>query len=119
MLTTKDIIKILPFDIKFKTELFLTYDRLNSDQKCDIMDILWNTYDAYFQLKLKWNLQVALNKALEEGNKDIEDPDFYPNIIEQTEKEIAEEAGKEISKFDMTATRVALQDIMKKIKESQ
>lgn len=118
-MTTQDIIKILPFDMDFKTELFLRYDRLTEDQKCNIMDIIWRAYDAYFNLRLNWNLQVAMDKSLTEGNKSIEDPKFYQSIVEQTKKEIMESAGKETGKFDLSATRVALQDVMQKIKASQ
>jgi hypothetical protein len=119
MLTTKDIIKILPFDMEFKTQLYLNYDRLSDSQKCDVMDIIWNAYDAYYQLKLQWNLQVAAEKNLKGESKDMEDPDFFRNIAIQTEKEITEESGKETNEFDIVATRTALEDVMKKIRESQ
>ena len=62
-LTTKDLVKILPFEDQEKTDLFQNFDSLDEGQKFEITRILWQAYDALYEIKLEENTQLAFFKA--------------------------------------------------------
>lgn len=113
-LTLQDIIKRLPFDEKFKVELLTKLDTLTPAQHSAIVDILWVAYDTYNELMYQENIEKALLNSAE--GKEVIDKNFYDKIRQNTETELAKETAKTSSSFDISATRTALQDIMKKIK---
>lgn len=116
-LKTKDLIKILPFEEKFKTELFSEYDNLNPDQKFEIVRLLWDTYDALYELKLEENMQTALLRV-ENGQESL-DKEFYKRIEEQTEKEMESQTTQSIESSNLTAARAAMEMIVKEIQASK
>lgn len=111
-ITTKDIIKILPFDNEFKNELLGSFDGLDDDKKFNIGEVLWNAYDAFYELKLKENTQLALLQARD--NQEKLDKDFYKRIREQTDKEMEQEATQMTAQVDLAQTREELKEIINK-----
>lgn len=116
-LKTKDLIKILPFEEKFKTELLSEYDNLNPDQKFEIVRLLWNTYDALYELKLEENMQAGLIRV-ENGQESL-NKDFYKRIEEQTKKEMESQTTQSIESSNLTSARAAMEMIVKEIQASK
>lgn len=110
-ITTKDILKLLPFEKKFKSDLLNSFDNLIPDQKFTIEQMLWDIYFALFKLKLEENLQVALLSAKEDQEK--LDDGFYKRIREQTEKEMQNEAAKKIEEADLSIVRGKIESLLK------
>jgi hypothetical protein len=111
-ITTKDIIKILPFEKSFQEELLSQFDSLNPDQKFNIERILWDTYDAFYGLKLQENIELAFMRARE--NQENLDENFYKRIREQTEKEMQSEFFQKTSQNDLSVVRAKLEELIKK-----
>ena len=109
--TTTDVIKVLPFDDAFKMRLLSVFDKLTPDQKYVIVDVLWNAYDAFFQIKLEENINLALADAAE-GKTEL-DPEFYKRIEEQTEKEFESENVQATEHVDLSKARESLEQIIK------
>ncbi|NMB84311.1 hypothetical protein GYA28_03400 [Candidatus Roizmanbacteria bacterium] len=86
-MTTKDIIKNLPLEDKTKNTLLEKFDTFTPDQKFDLEQVMWDAYEAIYNLKLQENLDLALLEAKE--NKESLDPEFYARVKVQTEKEMA------------------------------
>lgn len=110
MLKTKDIIKILPFELKFKTKLFAEFDSYNDAIKADIMDVLWSGYCDYYKLRLQNNIQSGL---IPRGSEKVNlDRTFYQRMVEKTEKEIKENLNNADPAIDLSSTREELEKIM-------
>ena len=109
MQTTQDIIKILPFEKKFRTELLRDFDKLNPDQKFAIERLVWNFYDAIYQSRLDENMQQAFLRA--ENNQEKLDKDFYKRIREQTERELQQEFSQTGTNVDLSTAREALKEV--------
>jgi len=109
-LTTKDIIKTLPFASEFQKQLLEGFDSLDADKKFEIEQILWDSYDALFQIKLEENLELATIEA-EVGNVAL-DQDFYKKAQEKTEKEMKSNFHEETKDMDLSAIREKLQAYM-------
>lgn len=116
-ITTKDIIKILPFDEQFKQELLSGFDNLDPDKKFNLEQKLWDTYDAFYELQLKKNMQLALMRARE--NQEKLDKDFYKRIREQTDKEMQSETVQSVEQVDLSTARKAMELIVKEIQASK
>jgi hypothetical protein len=108
--TTKDLIKIIPFDDDFKKKLYNQYDTLNPDQKYSIDRALWDTYDALYDIKLDENLQIALQKAKE--GKEVLDTGLYKRVREQTERELRTAHATMATHVDLAETRRKLQELL-------
>lgn len=116
-ITTKGIIKILPFDEEYKTKLLNDFDSFDSDRKFNIEQALWDAYDNFFEIKLKENTALALlnvQKGLEEV-----DENFNKRIVEKTEKDMQEEAQKNVEQKDLDAARKAMEMIVREIRASK
>ncbi len=110
-LTTKDIIKILPFEEAFKRALIDQFDNLNPDKRYQTERLLWDLYDAIYTLKLQGKIEMAL---LPDGP----DPrplnkDFYKSIRQEVDKEMASEATQKTEQVDLEAAREKLQEMLK------
>lgn len=110
-LTTKNIIKILPFKDDFKRSLLERFDSLTDDQRLQIERFIWDFYDALFEIKLQENIQLALAKADDKQTK--LDKEFYSRIEEQTEKELMESSVDISAKVDLDRAREQLEEIVK------
>lgn len=114
---TKDIIKLLPLDEKFKMELLNEFDFLDPDEKFEIEQVLWKAYRDLYEAKLKDNMQLALQKA--GNNQEKLDKGFYKRIREQTDKELEEEERQTIEQTDLFAARTAMEKIVKEIRAAK
>lgn len=108
--TTKELIKVLPFEEKFREELLAKYDSLNVDQRYLINRALWETYDALYQIKLEENMQIALERAKE--GKETLDKDFYRRVREHTERELQTADAAKTTHIDLAETRKKLQALL-------
>lgn len=110
-ITTLDIIKMLPFEKNFQVKLLEQFDKLTPDQKFALEQILWDTYEAIYKLKLQENLQLALFRAKKKQEK--LDKDLYARAKQQTEKQMETDFLKNITGFEVSHTRAKLESIMK------
>jgi len=115
-MTTKDIIKILPFEEKFKNNLLSQFDELSIDQKFSLEQILWETYIAFYNLKLEDHIQLSLLRT--KDNQEPLDSNFYKKVREQTDEEMQQEATKNIETKDLEAARIAMEKIVKEMKNA-
>jgi hypothetical protein len=109
-ITTKEIIKILPFEEKFKTGLLEGFDSLNADQKYHIERVVWNFYEALYNLKLQENLETAMIDV-KKGGIDV-DEEFYGKIKKQTEEEMTKNFYKGTADADLSKIRSKLEEIL-------
>lgn len=109
-LTTKNIIKILPFRDEFKKSLLERFDSLTDDQRLQIERVVWDFYDALYELKLQENIALALQKSGEEQVKLTKD--FYRTIEEQTEQEMFKSTVSIATKVDLEQARDQLEEII-------
>ncbi len=112
-LGTKDLIKILPFDDQFKKDILERYDFLDEDQKFNIQNVVWDTYNLLFDMKLQENIDLALQMAAQ--NQEKLDKDFYDRVKEVTEQEFSSGSFKSVEQMDLAQTREKLQEILQKI----
>jgi transketolase len=110
MQTTQDIIRIVPFQADFKSDLLGKYDTLTDDQRFAIERIVWDFYDALYEVRLQENMQVALERA--KKNEEKLDHEFYNRVRAQTEKQLQEEFSKTETSIDLSGTREALAKIL-------
>ena len=108
--TTKDIIKVLPFDQQFKTELLNNFDSMEQDRKFVIEQAIWDAYYAIYQLKLQENIKLA-EMRVEKDQEQLGD-DFYKRIKAQTEKEMEEDLMKNINEDQIAAVRAKIQSVI-------
>lgn len=111
-LSTKDIIKILPFEKTFKDSLLDRYDSLDEDQRFSIERLVWDLYDALYELRLETNLNIALENAT--SRKDKLDEELYKRVREQTEKEMLTSEVEEVKTVDLEHTREQLEELLTK-----
>lgn len=109
-MTTKDIIKILPFESQLKNNLLNKFDTLSDDQRYTLEQILWDAYYDLYEIKLDENLRLAFARA-KDGQENL-DPDFYKRVENQTEIDMQKDASEHISEKDLEAARVAMQKIV-------
>lgn len=115
-MTTKDIIKILPFEEQFKNNLLSQFDGLSIDQKFSLEQILWETYVTFYNLKLEENMQLALLRARD--NKEPLNSDFYKKVQDQTDEQMQRETLKSVEAKDIEAARAAMEKIVKQMKNA-
>ncbi|MFA6016821.1 MAG: hypothetical protein WC744_01910 [Patescibacteria group bacterium] len=111
-ITTLDIIKFLPLEKKFQSNLIAKFDSLTPDQKFDIEQMVWNAYEAVYKLKLEENTKIAFMNV-EDGQEKL-DENFYARIKDQTVKEIESDFFKDTAQNDIDDIRAKLEKIMKK-----
>ncbi len=116
-LTTRSIIKILPFEEGFKTDLLDLFEQLDDDQKLVIQQILWDTYFAIYKGALEEKTQEAMVKAGE--GKEKLDKEFYLRVEQEIEKEMQGVAVKQSESVDLGIARKAMELIIKEIRASK
>ncbi|HUQ85632.1 MAG TPA: hypothetical protein VM077_04870 [Candidatus Limnocylindrales bacterium] len=110
-ITTLDILKTLPFEEAFKSNLLDNFEKFSPDQQYAIEDIIWDTYDSLCRLKIEENVELAMQKA--KDKQEVLDQGFYDRIKQQTEKELEDNFTIAVASADLSETRDALQDIIK------
>ncbi len=119
MLTTKDIIKILPLDEEYKNELFLGFDELEEDVKSNLTDMLWEAYITYYNMLLEKNIQEGLLLAAEGKGEQRLDGEYYKKMVKKTEDELQANMTQKSSAVDLEAARDAMQKIVAEINASK
>lgn len=110
MQTTQDIIKILPFNPEFKEELLRDYDELTDDQRYEIERVIWDLYDAVYEMRLQTNIELAMAKAKKDEEK--LDEEFYARVHKQTEDELTKEFNTTETTVDLSEAREELEKIL-------
>ena len=110
-MTTKDIIQLLPFGEEFKTKLLADFDTLTPDQKFNIVQTVWDAYNAFYQLRLEENTQEALLHAAD--GEEALDKDFYKRIKEKTDQEMKTQLHQATTTSDLSSAREELEKILK------
>ncbi len=87
-ITTKDIITVLPISDTIKRSLLDQWESMDQDAKFDIEQILWDAYDAIYDITLEENINLELIKASQEEVK--LDNEFYKRMREKTDKQMQE-----------------------------
>ena len=105
-LNEKVIIKLLSLGDDLKKQLLDQFDSLDPDRKAAISQMLWDTYDALYELKLQENIEMALKKV--ETGEESMDEEFYTRIHKQTEQEMTVASSA-------TAENVQLEDVRSKL----
>jgi hypothetical protein len=113
-LTAKDIIKMLPYRKEFKEDLLNTFDTLTPDQKFNIVQIVWDTYNALYQLKLEENTEIAMMEVAD--GKEGLDKDFYKRIKDKTAQDMKKEYTEVAATSDLSSAREELEKILKQSK---
>lgn len=116
-LTTKDIIKILPFEESYRDDLLQNFDSLGPDAKFNVEQALWVALNTYEELMHKRNTMLALQRV-RDGQEDI-DKDFYIRIAQKTYKDIEEfERGSKES-TDLAEARKAMELIVREMQAAK
>lgn len=110
-LTTKDIIKILPFEEAFKRDLLDRYDNLAPDERYTVEQLLWDLYDEIYTLKLQGKIEAALEPG--STSKFPLDDEFYRNVKQEVDEEMMSESTKLVETVDLQAARDKLQSLIK------
>lgn len=116
-LTTKDLIKILPFDEKHKVYLMEEFEKLEPARKFAITEFLWDAYDAFYELKLQENIQKELVRTGKDGIK--LDKDFYKKVKKETHEQMQTDALTKTQSADLSEARKALEVIVKEIQANK
>lgn len=109
-LTTKSIIKMLPFDKEFKEGLMNSFDSLDSDQRFSIERVIWDLYDGLYELKLQENIRLEMEKSNDTDHP--LDKDFYKRVKEKTEKEVLNEFVDNTISVDLSQARAQIDLIL-------
>lgn len=110
-ITTKDIIKFLPLGDAFKNKLLAEFDNLDPDKKFSIERMLWNIYDAFFEMKIQEKFTLGLERA--KKNQIPLDKNFYHTMEQEAKKEMEAGLFKETTDADLDAVRTKLEALMK------
>lgn len=113
-ITALDIIKFLPLEENFKSNLLTSFDKLNPDQKFAMEQLVWDAYEGLYKLKLEENIKLALLDAKDSSVK--MDENFYVNMKIKTEKQMETEFSKDNTDTDILQIRAKLEAIMKSSK---
>src|SRR3989344_80417 len=111
-ISSKELISMLPLGSKLKQELLEKFDTLDDAKRISIIDMLWQTYDSLFEVKLQENVRNALFQ-IEDGQEKI-GPDFYKRIQEKTRKEMEQQLVKDTTELHLSAVRDKLKNLIEK-----
>ena len=115
-LSTQDIIKILPFEEEFKTNLLTNWEKLSEDQRFTIEQMVWIAYGEVYRTVFEMNKDIAIAEVAE-GNLKL-DKDLHLKVREKTERDLRDRLTEVGSTVDLSTTRKALQDILNKSSQS-
>lgn len=109
-MTTLNIIRMLPFEKQFQTKLLEGFDKLSPDQKFALEEIVWDTYEAIYKLKLQENIGLSLLRA--KSNQEKLDEDFYKRAKQQTEKDMETDFSQSAAKTNISEVSTKLESII-------
>jgi hypothetical protein len=116
--TTKDIIRMLPFQDTFKEDLLNNFDALDPDRKFTLEQALWDAFYASYQMKLQDNMRIAMEKAKQDPNAKLDEM-FYSQVKKQTEDEMMQETLVEVDEAKLDEARHAMELIIKEIQAAK
>ena len=111
-LTTIGILKALPFEQNFKEKLIQDLSSMDPDKKFLIVQMIWDTYKALYEIKLEENMQNALGKV-KEGAAVLDD-ELYIRVKEQTDKEFESETFTIGNESELAEVRKKLETLLAK-----
>ncbi len=109
-ITTREIIKMLPFEPDFKAKLLSELDTYDLDRKMQAVQLIWEAYDLMYEFALQKNLDEQIELA-KEGKFDL-NKEFYKKAVEKTDKEIKKLFYQETAQSDISAIREKLQGLV-------
>lgn len=115
--TTKEIIKLLPFEEAYKVELLQKFDTASADEKFTLEGMLWKAYREWYRMQKDKQYQIALSDVME--GKEHFDAEFYKRLEEKTNKEIQTEGTQTKEKVDLTSARSAMEKIVREIQAAK
>ncbi len=112
-ITTKTIINFLPLDPSFKLDLLEKYDTLSREEQLRISDLVWQTFDNLYELKIKENF----DKAIVEAEKSAKQPSqsFYGEVVKKTDEEIKSQLLSAGESVDLSKARKSMEQIVREI----
>lgn len=116
--TTVGIIKMLPFEKQFQLKLLDDYEnnRLSPDQKFALEQIVWDTYEVFYKLKLQENLQEALLKV--KTHQEKLDKELYKRAKQLTERQMENDFSLYTTNTNISKVRAKLESLINKDKAS-
>ncbi|OGD83174.1 hypothetical protein A2165_04525 [Candidatus Curtissbacteria bacterium RBG_13_40_7] len=102
---------MLPFEKNFQAKLIADFATLDPDKKFELEQLLWDTYEAIYKLKLEENLRLALSRVKE--TKEKLDEDFYSRVKQQTEHDMEVDFAKITASSDIAQVRTKLDLLLK------
>lgn len=109
--TTDNIIRFLPLDKPFKDYLLENFSKFNPDQRFNIEQLLWNTFEALYKLKLEEIFELAFLRA--KNNQEKLDEDFYKRVRQQTDKEFENDFLNTTTDTELSSVRQKLESFLK------
>lgn len=113
--TTKDLIKILPFDKTFQIELLNSFDSLDDERKDYITQTLWDAYYLFYKINLQEKLGQALLKF--KRGEETMDENFYNRVRDAVEKDMQVEFYPKATDADLSAVRAKLEAVINEHKQ--
>lgn len=103
---------MLPFEKQFQLKLLEMYEKeqLTPDQKFEVEQVVWDTYDALYELKLQENLQISLHKA--RNNQEKLDKELYLRAKQLTERQMENDYSLYTTGTDISQVRAKLDTLI-------
>lgn len=109
-ISTENIIKTLPLEANLKEQMFNFLQNGDPDSKDRIIEIVWDTYYALYELMVEEEVQLALLKA--GNNEEVLDENFYKRIRESVEQKMQQDLTLHASQLDLSQARNELQKLI-------
>ena len=116
-INTKTIINFLPFDPSLKLKILESYDTLPLPEQIRISDLVWQTYDSIYEMRIKEKFESGLINNPKLGTEP--DNTYYMKVLEEVGKEINEELTTHQESADITEVRKSMEQIVKEINASK
>ncbi|MCL4386945.1 hypothetical protein M1307_00935 [Patescibacteria group bacterium] len=116
-LTTKIIIKAIPWEQDYKIKLLNEWDTMDREKKFVIEGIVWETYRQLYEIKLAENLQLAFYNVTK--RKENLDKNFYKRVRQKTDEDMKKEVLSNKESIDLIAARQAMEKIITEIRAAK
>lgn len=109
-ITTEGIIKVLPFEEEYRTQLLQSLTTLDLDKKANVEQVLWDTYFAFYKMKFDENMKLELVN-MSQNNLPVND-EFYARVTQKTEQDMLNEFVDTSVSVDLTDARTKIDQIL-------
>lgn len=116
-MTTKDIIKIMPFEPAYKLELLTIFDTLDVDVRIEVERSLWKAYRELYKIHRDANLQLAFKRVADD--QEVYDQNFYKRVQDKTKADIQRLSQDSLQQVDLDAARKAMEMIINEMRASK